>query len=119
MLNVLPRIPADIGQIRRVILNIVSNAAGAMPEGGKLEIATGVKEDFVEIMVKDTGEGIPQDIIQKIFEPLFTTKAKGIGLGLAIVKSIVDRHNGRIEAESESGKGSTFMVKLPCYVKGE
>lgn len=113
----LPKIPVDLEQIQRVFLNIVSNAFGAMPEGGKLEIKTGVKGDFIEIMFKDTGEGIAKENLKKIFEPLFTMKAKGIGLGLAIVKSIVDAHNGSIEVESEVGKGATFTVKLPAQGK--
>ncbi len=109
----LPRISVDADQIRRVIMNIASNAVGAMPEGGRLAIKTVVKKDFVEITFKDTGEGISKENLQKILEPLFTTKAKGIGLGLAIVKGIVEGHKGEIEVESEVGKGSTFTVKLP------
>jgi len=109
----LPRIPLDPDQIRRVFQNIISNASGSMPGGGRLEIKTGIKEDFVEITFKDTGEGISKENLPKIFEPLFTTKAKGTGLGLAMVKSIVDSHKGDIEVESEVGKGSSFTVKLP------
>jgi signal transduction histidine kinase len=84
-----------------------------MPEGGRLDIKTGVKDDFAEIMLRDTGEGIPKEHLQKIFEPLFTKKAKGIGLGLAIVKGIVEGHKGKIEVESEVGEGTTFTIKLP------
>jgi signal transduction histidine kinase len=92
-----------------------------MPEGGRLNIKTGVKGDFAEITLKDTGEGIPKENLKKIFDPLFTTKAKGIGLGLAIVRSIIDGHEGTIEVESPStdlrtgevGKGTSFIVKLP------
>ena len=109
----LPAILLDPEQIRRVFLNFLTNAVGAMPEGGKLEVKAGINGDFFEIMFRDTGEGIPKENFKKIFEPLFTTKAKGIGLGLAIVKSIVDRHNGEIEVESDIGMGTTFTVKLP------
>jgi len=115
----LPRISVDADQIGRVIMNIASNAVGAMPEGGRLAIKTVVKKDFVEITFKDTGEGISKENLQKIFEPLFTTKAKGIGLGLAIVKGIVEGHKGEIEVESEVGKGSTFIIKLPAQSKRE
>jgi len=115
----LPRISVDADQIGRVIMNIASNAVGAMPEGGRLAIKTVVKKDFVEITFKDTGEGITKENLQKIFEPLFTTKAKGIGLGLAIVKGIVEGHKGEIEVESKVGKGSTFIIKLPAQSKRE
>jgi signal transduction histidine kinase len=109
----LPRILLDPDQIRRVFLNIVSNALQAMPEGGGLDIKTGVKGQFAEITFKDTGEGIPEENIKKVFDPLFTTKAKGIGLGLSIVKGIVESHKGMIEVETEVGKGATFIVQLP------
>ncbi len=77
----------------------------------KLTIKTWSKGDFVDIMFSDTGEGISEENLPKIFEPLFTTKAKGIGLGLAIVKGIVDGHKGSIEVESEVGRGTNFTVK--------
>ncbi|MBW2306805.1 MAG: HAMP domain-containing protein [Deltaproteobacteria bacterium] len=109
----LPGIPVDPDQIRRVFLNILSNAVQAMPEGGRLEISSGAEEDFVEITVKDTGEGIAEENLQKIFDALFTTKAKGIGLGLAIVKSIIDGHKGTIEVKSEVGEGAIFTIRLP------
>ena len=109
----LPGILVDPDQIRQVFLNVISNAVQAMPEGGRLEIKTGVKDDFAEIMLRDTGEGIPKEQLQNIFEPLFTKKAKGIGLGLSIVKGIVEGHKGTIEVESEVGKGTTFTIKLP------
>jgi signal transduction histidine kinase len=67
----------------------------------------------VSVSFSDTGVGIPQETLERLFEPLFSTKAKGIGLGLAIVKTLVEGHGGTIEAQSEVGKGSTFMVTLP------
>ena len=70
------------------------------------------------ISISDTGEGIPKDRLERIFEPLFTTKAKGIGLGLALVKTLVEGHGGTIEVISEVGKGSTFIVSLP-FTNGE
>jgi PAS domain S-box-containing protein len=109
----LPEVEIDTDQIRQVLVNIVMNAVQAMPEGGKLTIAASQRDRFLQVKVTDTGHGIPEEIIGKIFDPLFTTKAKGIGLGLAVCKSIIDRHQGHIEAESEVGKGTTFTIKLP------
>lgn len=115
----LPRIQLDPDQIRRVFINIISDAVQAMPEGGRLDINTGVKGDFVEMMIRDTGEGIPEENIQKIFEPLFSTRARGIGLGLTIVKGIIDSHKGVIEVESGIGEGTTFTIKLPLEEEKE
>ena len=69
--------------------------------------------------IADTGNGIPQESIDKIFEPLFTTKAKGIGLGLAVCRSIIERHGGGIEVRSEVGKGTTFTIELPLRARGD
>ena len=109
----LPRVQLDPDQIGRVCQNIISNAIQAMAEGGRLKIKTRARADFIKIIFQDSGVGIPQENLQKIFEPLFTTRAKGIGLGLAIVKSLVEGHKGKIEVESEVGKGTRFTVKLP------
>jgi len=84
-----------------------------MPEGGKLTVSTREEGKFLEVEITDTGGGIPEETLDKIFEPLFTTRAKGIGLGLAVSKSLVDRHGGHIEVKSKVGKGTTFNVKLP------
>ncbi|MCK5237405.1 MAG: HAMP domain-containing protein [Deltaproteobacteria bacterium] len=115
----LPPVLIDPGQIRQVFQNLIYNALQAMPDEGRLEITTAVTNDFVETKIKDTGEGISEENIKKIFEPLFTTKAKGIGLGLAIVKGIIDMHKGLIEVTSEAGKGTTFTVKLPLSSRKE
>ncbi len=111
----IPRIPADAYQIQRVCLNLVSNAMAAMPEGGLLEIKTEVDKEEKNIMISilDTGEGIPEGNLGRIFDPLFTTKARGIGLGLSLCKKYVEAHGGKIEVESEVGKGTKFVVKLP------
>jgi len=111
--NNLPMVMVDADQIRQVFLNIAFNALQAMPEGGHLDIRTSGKGEFVEVEFADTGGGIPKSIINKLFDPLFTTKAKGVGLGLSICKSILDRHEGDIRVESEVGKGTTFTVSLP------
>ena len=111
--NNLPMVMVDADQIRQVFVNIVFNAQQAMTEGGRLDIRARSKEEFVEVAFTDTGDGIPESIISKIFDPLFTTKAKGIGLGLSVCKSILERHGGDIRVESEEGKGTTFTVSLP------
>ena len=105
-------IAVDAGQIQQVLINVITNAVQAMPEGGKLTISTRERKRFLELDVTDTGSGITNETKGKIFEPLFTTKAKGIGLGLAVSKSIIDRHGGQIEAKSTEGKGTTFTIKL-------
>ena len=109
----LPQIEIDASQIQQVLVNIISNAVQAMPEEGKLIIGTREKEGFLEVEIADTGCGIPEETIDKIFDPLFTTRAKGIGLGLAVCKAIIDRHGGKIEVESQVGKETTFIIKLP------
>lgn len=112
----LPVIKCDSGQMERVFLNIILNAIQAMPEGGTLTVATRVpagRDDMVEVGFTDTGMGIPEARLEKIFTPFFTTKTKGTGLGLAIAQKIVDTHGGRIHAASEPGKGATFSVWLP------
>lgn len=103
----------DGDQIRQVFLNIILNALQSMPQGGMLKIETCRREMFIEAKFTDTGCGIEKENIGKIFEPLFTTKAKGAGLGLAVTKAIVDKHDGKIEMKSERDRGTTFVVKLP------
>jgi len=108
----LPEVEIDPDQIQQVLANIITNAVQAMPEGGKLTIVAREKDKFVEVEVADTGCGIPQESVNKIFDPLFTTRAKGIGLGLAVCKSIIDRHEGNITVKSKVGKGTTISIKL-------
>ncbi|MFC2020914.1 ATP-binding protein [Chloroflexota bacterium] len=109
----LPEVEVDPDQIHQVLVNILINAVQAMPEGGKLTLTDGQEDGFLEVKIADTGCGIPKEAIEKIFDPLYTMKAKGIGFGLAVCKSIIDRHQGHIEVESEVGKGTVFTVKLP------
>ncbi len=116
----LPRL-MDMG-ISHVLINIITNAIDAMPEGGKLEISTEFKDSAVYISFKDTGQGIPHEIQNRIFEPFFTTKDmdKGTGLGLAISKEIVTKYDGTIEVQSMQGNGSTFTVLIPAkYLENE
>jgi two-component system, cell cycle sensor histidine kinase and response regulator CckA len=107
---------ADRGQLEQVLLNLVVNAADAMPEAGELTIRTGcLGDDEVWVEVTDTGVGIAPDVQKKIFEPFFTTKSpeRGTGMGLAVVHGIITQHRGRIEVTSTVGKGSTFRAVLP------
>ena len=107
--------PIDATQIQQVLVNLVKNASQAMTTGGTLTLQTGENSDGVWVSVTDTGGGIPQEQINRIFEPFYTTKKKGTGLGLMIVQRIVRAHNGRIELESNVGKGTTFRVWLPLH----
>ncbi len=110
----LPSIMADRDQLKQVFLNLINNAIQAMPEGGTLSIKTGVEGHEVLADVSDTGVGIPEDILPRIFEPFFSTKKeKGTGLGLSISYRIVEEHGGRILVKSIPGKGTTFRVLLP------
>jgi len=116
----LPAIPADPDQFVQVFGNIILNAIQAMPEGGQLVIKSEVlSPQWMAISFTDTGAGILKENLNKLFEPLFSTKAKGIGLGLAITNTLVKEHGGTIEVQSEIGKGSTFTVKLPLNGKEE
>jgi len=117
----LPPIFADPLQIGQVLVNLVTNAYQAMPEGGRLTISAQAEKGQVYLSITDTGCGIPNENMERLFEPLFSTKAKGIGLGLAVSKNLVEANGGSIEVESpstslrtgEEGKGSTFTVILP------
>ncbi len=109
----LPEIQIDTDQMRQVLINMITNAVQAMPEGGKLAIVARQKDSSIEVEIVDTGCGIPEEAMGKLFEPLYTTKAKGIGLGLAVCKSIIERHDGHIEVESNMGKGTSFTIRLP------
>ena len=120
-------VDADSGQIGQVIQNIIINAMQAMPEGDKIQISCsnienavaeallGIHdESFVCIRIQDTGIGIPREIIDKIFDPYYTTKQQGSGLGLAICHSIINKHDGHISVQSKPGQGTTFTIYLPA-----
>ena len=107
---------ADRGQLEQVLVNLVVNASDAMPGGGRLVIRSGSEADGSSwVEVEDTGMGIPEGIRPRIFEPFFTSKGagKGTGLGLSVVHGIVTQHGGRVELDSEEGRGSRFRVVLP------
>jgi two-component system NtrC family sensor kinase len=113
----LPLVHCDPAQIEQVLLALTMNAIDAMPRGGTLWIETRLSSNKseIEIIVRDDGAGIAPDVLAHMFEPFLTTKesGRGVGLGLAISRGIVERHNGRIEVESEVGRGTTFTVTLP------
>jgi two-component system, sporulation sensor kinase E len=111
----LPTTLIDAEQIQQVLVNLVRNAMQAMTRGGTLTLKTGEGADGVWVTVADTGGGIPEEQINRIFDPFFTTKKKGTGLGLMIVQRIVRAHGGRIDLESQVGRGTTFRVWLPLH----
>ena len=114
-----PKIKIDAQKMNRVLVNITKNAIDAMPKGGKLTITSKKTNGKLEITFTDTGRGMQKDILEKIWTPLFTTKAKGMGLGLPICKRIVEAHGGDISVESIVGKGTTFTVTIPIKPKLE
>jgi PAS domain S-box-containing protein len=120
--NDLPKIIIDPQQIQQALLNVVLNAVEAMPSGGRLTIAASkralvgpgkIERLFVSFNISDTGPGIPEGVMAQIFNPFFTTKRSGTGLGLSITQGIVEQHNGRIDIQSEIGKGTSFIIDLP------
>ncbi len=109
----LPMVTIDANQIGQVLINLIENACQVMTDGGELQISSRKSEVFVEIEIADTGCGIPEKDVKKIFDPLFTTKPKGTGMGLAICHGIIDKHKGIIEVKSQEGKGTNMIIKLP------
>ncbi len=111
----LPSVHADPIQLKQVLINLAINAMQAMPDGGTLTIATHLDGRTAVIEVQDTGVGMTEDVVKEIFSPFFTTKdvGKGTGLGLSVVHGIVTGHGGKIDVESEVGKGAKFVVRLP------
>jgi len=118
----LPRIKVDKTQMHQAFLNLFLNSIQAMPNGGELKIEVapttqygldGSKQNFIKIIISDTGKGIPPHIVRRIFDPFFTTKPRGIGLGLSITYQIVKKHGGTIKVESEWERGTSFVIRLP------
>jgi signal transduction histidine kinase len=109
-------VPADPERLRRALINVVANALQAM-EAGKneqvLEISTRRLADRCEIVIKDSGGGIPEEIRERIFEPMFSTKTFGVGLGVPIIHNIMTDHGGGVDFQSELGKGTTVTLWLP------
>jgi two-component system NtrC family sensor kinase len=112
----LPEILMDASQIEQVLINIMINAGQAMSQGGKLIIRTGTNDsgDHIYIRIEDAGCGIPEENLEKLFDPFFSTKGhKGTGLGLSVSYGIIQSHGGDIEVESQPGSGTVFTITLP------
>ena len=119
----MPQVYAVPHQLVQVLGNLAVNAYQAMPKGGSLVISNQLsvinEQEFVTVSVRDTGMGISPEDMEKLFEPLFTTKSRGIGLGLAVCKKLAEANQGWIDVQSVLGEGSTFTVYLPAYKPGE
>ncbi|GAB6156429.1 hypothetical protein JCM17380_51810 [Desulfosporosinus burensis] len=111
--NKLPKILADTEKLKQVFVNIIVNAAEAMPSGGRLDITTNQTDEMIIINMSDTGEGISEEEMLKIFDPFYTTKEAGTGLGLSISYQSIKLHGGMIEVDSLPNKGAAFIIKLP------
>ncbi|HBA53531.1 MAG TPA: hypothetical protein DCZ04_03495 [Syntrophorhabdus aromaticivorans] len=114
--NLVP-VRADRIHIQQTVVNIVMNAAQAMPDGGKIRISTGRDDTHVFISIADTGTGIKEEDLDRIFEPFFTTKdrGEGTGLGLSLCKKLIEANHGRIEVESKAGEGAIFKIMIPVH----
>ena len=113
----LPLVKIDDRFMKQAFLNIIKNAIAAMPDGGKLMIETQSHDTYINIIITDTGTGIPEENFTKIFEPYFTTKETGTGLGLTTVFKILREHHGEVNADSTPGEGSVFTITLPVPQK--
>lgn len=113
----LPKMLLDQTQLQRVFTNLIVNAVQAMPEGGKLVIHTTNICDIAELSVIDTGVGMNEESLGRLFTPFFTTKREGVGLGLSICKQIIEAHGGELAVKSKQGQGSSFIVRLPIHLK--
>ncbi len=109
----LPHVSADRDQLRQVLLNLITNAQQAMPDGGRLSIDAERGDGVVRIHVRDTGDGFDEEAKARLFEPFYTTKARGVGLGLSVCRRIAEAHGGSLDADSTPGAGATFTLALP------
>ncbi len=120
--DVLPAVVLDADEMRRVLTNLCKNATQAMPQGGTLTLRTRLARDgnrlWVRLRVSDSGQGIPREMIPRVFDPYFSTRSEGTGLGLAICRRIVEDLGGRISAHSREGEGATFTIELPAAPAG-
>ena len=113
----LPPILGDATTLHQVLMNLLTNAREAMPEGGQIRIETSTAErpDWIRLLVTDTGPGIPAEEISKIFDPFFTTKRTGTGLGLSVTYGIIQEHGGTVDVQSRPGDGTTFILSFPAH----
>jgi signal transduction histidine kinase len=109
----LPRLEFDENLVKQVLLNLIKNAMNAMEQGGRMTLFARPDGNDVLISVQDTGVGMDEEMVQKIFEPYYTNKATGTGLGLTVVYKIMKEHRGDITVESKLGEGSTFTLSFP------
>jgi len=109
----LPKVMADRNQVKQVFFNIIKNAMEAMSPGGILRIGAGADDDFVRVVFGDTGSGIKQEDLMKVFQPYHTTKTGGHGLGLMIVQRILREHGGQVGIESKEGVGTVVTLQFP------
>jgi len=114
----LPLLPCNPSLLNQVFLNLITNAAQAIPEEGQILVRTWQEAEEIGIEIADTGTGIPSDVLPRIFETFYTTKPRGVGtgLGLSIARDIIENHGGKITVDSQIGHGTTFRVKLPRQV---
>jgi two-component system NtrC family sensor kinase len=104
----------DAPKIQQVLVNLLVNAVQAMPDGGDIRITASLDEEYLTLLVSDSGGGIPEAIRDRIFVPFYTTKnEEGTGLGLALSKSLIEQHGGRLELLRSDGTGSVFSIRLP------
>ncbi len=115
----LPLIQGDERFLRQMLINLVKNAMAATGSGGLVRLTSSRSEEYVQLTVEDSGEGIPENLLQKIFEPYFTTKVDGTGLGLTMAYKVVKEHGGDIGVQSEEGRGTCFTIKLPVLKKAQ
>jgi signal transduction histidine kinase len=112
----LPALFVDLQQIKQVLANLITNAYQAMPQGGELTITAQAEGEWVRLLVADTGHGMAPETMAKIFEPLYTTKTRGVGLGLAVSKNLVEVNEGTLTVESSEDQGATFILTLPALM---
>lgn len=114
-LGEIPKVVGNPSELREALTSLILNACEALPQGGRISLKTEADDDSVKIYLKDTGIGMNREVLKKIFDPFFTTKTdKAAGLGLSVVYGIISRHNGEIKVESQKGKGTEFIIKLPA-----
>ncbi len=112
-----PAVIIDVNKMKQVLLNLINNSMHAMPDGGRLTLSLAVRDDRVALSVADTGKGIPERLLPRVFDPYFTTSASGTGLGLTIVYQIMKSHGGDIAVDSEEGRGTVFTLFFPIPQK--
>ncbi|CAA9245935.1 MAG: Chemotaxis regulator - transmits chemoreceptor signals to flagelllar motor components CheY [uncultured Chthoniobacterales bacterium] len=116
-LNKVPPISGDAAELREALTNLIFNAVDAMPDGGEITLRTVEELADVRLEISDTGTGMPEEVRRRCLEPFFTTKGElGTGLGLAMVYGTIERHGGKMEIESEPGRGTTFLIRLPKHL---